>query len=139
MKYKLYNKTRFLKNDEVVIDQEGSILVLDDGDAPNHIRNCLDVDILKATDEKDIHYKQIIEGDIIISKHGCYVVDYHNSSFVIVDLVQQVDGNTYYQDRHFGNTFSWMKGDVEIVANIYENERMKRYYKKITATAYQRN
>jgi len=139
MKYKLWNKFRFLRPDEAVIDQEGNILILDDGDAPNRIRNRLDVDILKATDERDIHHKQIIEGDIIVSEHGCYIVDYHNSSFVIVDLVQQIDGNTYYQDFHFGNSFSWMRCDVEVVANIYENERMKKYYKKITATAYQRN
>jgi hypothetical protein len=130
MKYSLYNKERFLKNDEVVIDQEGNFLVLADGDAPNYINNTLDIDVLRHTNRKDKNEKTIIQGDIIISEYGISIVDYYNDSFIIVDITQQQDGSIFHHHHHFGNLFNWIKDNVEVVGNIVESN-IKKFYRSV--------
>lgn len=127
MKYKLWNKNRFLRNDEVVIDQEGNILVLDDGDAPNHIRNCLDVDILLYTNKKDKFNNSIIEGDILIIKKELFVVAKNENSFELVSFNQQQDGDFFIQRYLFDGAFvSWQ--DAERVGNVIENDAFLKIY-----------
>jgi len=136
MKYKLYNKTRFLKSDEAVIDQEGNILILDDGDAPNHIRNCLDVDILPYTQGTDDNEKTIIKGDILLIGGDCYFVDYINDKFLLIAFTQQKNGDITIQKFNFDYR-EWF-AEVKRVGNIYESKQMKMFYRSVVDN-YQRN
>jgi hypothetical protein len=136
MKYSLYNKERFLKNDEVVIDQEGNFLVLADGDAPNYINNRLDIDVLRHTDERDSFGKNIIDGDVILLDKDCLIVNY-NSGFELVDFTQEEDGEVYFCTYGLSKAVNTAKnsltssGRIKRVTNIYEGKSLKKMCERV--------